>query len=141
MIIWYMYISWNDYQNKVSYFATSQNYNFLIWWEYLISTLLASFNYIILTIITMLYIRSTILIHLRNGSLYPLTKNSSFPHLRWFQCTDKFKNHCSKVNTALVKLYGISDVTWPNVTSNFSKYSRIILQFLHFRKCLHMTKF
>ena len=62
----------------INTFITSHNYCVCVWWELLRSTLLSTFKHnTVLTIVTMLYIRSPKLIHLISGTLYPLI---SFPH-------------------------------------------------------------
>ena len=71
VMIWYTYMLWNDSHNKVNRPITSYDYNvcvcICVWWKHLRSTLLATFQYmntVLLTIVTILNIRSTEFIHL-----------------------------------------------------------------------------
>ena len=67
VMIWYRYILWNVYHNKVNIFITIHDHIF--YGENILDLLLATFNYS--TIVTMLYIRYPKIIYPTTGSLYP----------------------------------------------------------------------
>lgn len=81
VMVWYTYILRHDYRGNVNTFITSHNYFFVcVMRTFMIYSLnnFQVYNAVLLTMFTMLFIRSPELIHLVTGSSYSLTNVSPF---------------------------------------------------------------
>lgn len=142
-----MYISWNNYHNKLAFITSHSSIFFFLMRTFKICCLsnFEIYSMVLLTVVTMVYIISPEIIHLITRSLFPLTTITHFPHpkttikllcisdVSFFSSTSKRDHRVFKTAT-LVLFISQLERRWKRVRKQLCICLRCTTQTLHYPK-------